>query len=405
MTQPPSRVETIGAQLAAALADAMEGDPGRWTKSWNATGSAVPHNPVSGAVYTGTNRLVLARARRALDYETGAWATYRQWQSKECQVRRGSHGVQVIRAFRTSCCDDKGCDGECGRRPRTAMRSFTVFNSSQIDGDEIPQHPRYGPHVPVAQWQHSEITAAFEALGADWRTGGNEAYYSPVSDKIVTPPPEAFASAGGYASTVAHEHAHWTGHSTRLDRPLVEVAASVEARAREELVAELAAVVVCNSLGMEHEPVANHAAYLKHWAGHLRSEKGSSILFSASSAASRAAEYIVEDIERSQERDSLAAADTTATPQTLLRPAQAAAEAPEPAPMAQRPPEAAGEAPGGVSDDERRRVARWMLTRAAAQPGADTERAAAVIAALLDLDVADMGAARSDRRRVLEMTL
>ena len=267
--------------------------------------------------------------------------------------------------------------------------------------------------MPVAQWEHAAITATFETLGADWRrqAGGDRACYDPLSDRIVTPAPEAFVSAGGYASTVAHEHAHWTGHSARLDRPLVEAAASVEARAREELIAELASVVVCNSLGMDHEPVPNHAAYLKHWAGHLRSEKGSSALFAASNAATRAAEYIVGAIERSQERDSLAAADTT---ETLQGPARAAVEAPaaaqaphepqEAAQMFRWPPEAAGEAPGGVSDDERMRVARWMLNRAAAQPGADTERAAATIAALLDLDVEDLSAERPDRQRVLEMT-
>ena len=374
-----SRVETIGAQLAGALASAIESDPGAWTKTWNATGAAVPHNPVSGAAYSGTNRLVLAGARGALGYDTGAWATYRQWQSADCQVRRGSHGVQIIRAFVVSCCDDKQCDEDCGRRSRSAMRSYTVFNAGQCDG-EIPQHPRYGQHYTAPTWEHSEVTATFEAVGADWRTGGDQPYYDPLADEIVTPPPEAFVSVGGYAATVAHEHAHWTGHSTRLNRPPVEVAASVEARAHEELIAELAAVTICNSLGLEHEPARNHAAYLKHWAGHLKSESGASVLFAASSAATKAASFVVDAIERSQEASSAARA--------AAEPVGAAQAAPEP-----------------IGAEERLKVARWMLERAAAEPGADLERAAVTVAALLDLDVEDLHAERPVRRTQLEVSL
>ena len=440
MADKPTRVDAVGAQMAAAMAAAIENDPGNWTRSWNTLGAATPHNPVSKAVYSGINRFVLAVAAIELHHPTGAWATYRQWQSKECQVRRGTHGVHIVRAFEHRCCKDPDCDrgSECGRRSRWGLRAHTVFNAVQVDGD-VPRDERFSADVAAPEWDHAAITEMFGALGAAWHHGGNRAYYSLTADEIHTPVPEAFRSAGGYASTVAHEHVHWTGHTSRLSRPYfqsVEAAIAEGARAREELVAELGAVVVCNSLGLEHEPVDNHAAYLAHWAGHLRSEDGPALVFAASAAATKAATFIVDRIDAHQRRSDAAAEQTqdAAHPgQFVLLPAIAAPEAPErpaaapdvperPAAASEQQPVAVPEAPerpvaaraeanGSPSDaasrQERLMVARWMMARAK-QQGADAERSAAQIAVLLDVDPRDLdGPAQTApaRGRALEVTL
>ena len=314
MAAKQDRVEAVGAQIAAAMADAIEDDPGRWTKSWNTLGASIPHNPVSGAVYSGVNRWVLAVAAIELGYPTGAWATYRQWQGAECQVQRGNHGVCIVRAFEYRCCKDPDCErgSLCDSRPRWGMRVHTVFNAEQVDG-EVPRDERFAEFT-APEWDHESITETFSAVGAQWRhDGADRAFYSVNTDTIHTPVPEAFHSAGGYASTVAHEHVHWTGHSSRLRRPYFE---SVEntvvegARAREELVAELGAVIVCNTLGLEHEPVANHAAYLKQWAQTLRSQDGPAVIHAAAAAATRAAGFIVTGIEAHRSRDDAAANST-----------------------------------------------------------------------------------------------
>ena len=440
MADKPTRVDAIGAQMAAAMAASIENDPGNWTRSWNTLGAAIPHNPVSEAVYSGINRFVLGVAAIELDHPTGAWATYKQWQSKECQVRRGTHGVHIVRAFEHRCCKDPDCDrgSDCGRRSRWGLRAHTVFNAAQVDGD-VPRDERFSADVAAPEWDHAAITEMFGALGAAWHHGGNRAYYSLTADEIHTPVPEAFHSAGGYASTVAHEHVHWTGHTSRLSRPYfqaVEAAIAAGARAREELVAELGAVVVCNSLGLEHEPVDNHAAYLAHWASHLRSDNGPALVFAASAAATKAATFIVDRIDAHRCRADAAAEQTqdaahpgqlvllpavaapeaperpTAAPEAPARPAAASEQQPVAVPEApERPVAARAEANGSPSDDasqeERLMVARWMMARAK-QQGADTERSAAQIAVLLDLDPRDLdGPAQTApaRRRALEVTL
>lgn len=429
------RVEAVGAQIAAAMADAIEGDPGQWTKSWNTLGASVPHNPVSGAVYSGINRWVLAVAAIEFGYPTGAWATYRQWQSADCQVQRGNHGVYIVRAFEYRCCKDPDCDrgSLCDNRPRWGMRVHTVFNAEQVQG-EIPRDERFAEFT-TPQWDHESITGTFAAMGANWRhDGGGRAFYSRNSDTIHTPVPEAFHSAGGYASTVAHEHVHWTGHPSRLSRPFfesVENAVAEGARAREELVAELGAVVVCNTLGLEHEPVANHAAYLKHWAQDLRSEDGPAVIHAASAAATRAAAFIVNGIETARSRD-----DATAEhePPAVEGPPQeahagqlvllpCAGDPPQPHTTPQTPPQpqtipetpprpvaARAQVTGAAAEashDERLRVTRSMMARAADQPDCDAD-ATEDIAALLDIDPADLThpVNRSPRRpSALEVTL
>ena len=152
MASNQDRVEAVGAQIAASMADAIEGDPGRWTKSWNTLGASIPHNPVSGAVYSGLNRWVLAVAAIEFGYPTGSWATYRQWQSAECQVQRGNHGVYIVRAFEYRCCKDPDCERRslCENRPRWGLRVHTVFNASQVEG-EIPRDERFAEFT-TPQW-------------------------------------------------------------------------------------------------------------------------------------------------------------------------------------------------------------------------------------------------------------
>lgn len=457
MASKQDRVEAVGAQIAAAMADAIEGDPGRWTKSWNTLGASIPHNPVSGAVYSGLNRWVLAVAAIEFGYPTGAWATYRQWQSADCQVQRGNHGVYIVRAFEYRCCKDPDCDqgSLCESRPRWGMRVHTVFNAEQVDG-EIPRDERFAEFT-TPQWDHESITETFRALGAEWRhDGGGRAFYSINTDIIHTPVPEAFHCAGGYASTVAHEHVHWTGHSSRLARPYfesVENAIAEGARAREELVAELGAVIVCNTLGLEHEPVDNHAAYLKHWAKTLRSEDGPAVIHAASTAATRAAAFIVKGIEAHRSRDDATEHITPTAEQppqeapagqlVLLpfqEPAEAAGERPQDSQEAaqaagrpqeaqeaaredaQEPAQAAGrrqesqdaalaaqEAVAGTGIDiasrqERLRVARWMMDRAVAGYGSEVA-AAAQIAALLEIEPDEIAESTPAGSRAMEVGL
>lgn len=302
-----SKVTEVLAVTAAKLADLME-TAEEWTRPYNQIGQYVSHNPVSGVVYSGVNRMFLGAATAAFGYERGAYSTYQQWQNAECQVRKGEKGVKIVRGFRTKCCPDAPADDReecyCGGPRRTGMALHTVFNAGQVEG-EPPVDARFDS--PVPEWDYQSIQEVFSHLGANWKEGAGIPWYIPDEDLIVTPPPAAFDTPGMYAGTVAHEYVHWSGHPSRCGRwetgqPGCDGVEEYldDRRGEEEIIAELGAQVVVNSLGLEHEPLINSAAYLKAWAKQLRGENGPRLLTRFSGQAHKAAAYIVEGIENAK---------------------------------------------------------------------------------------------------------
>ena len=114
---------------------------------------------------------------------------------------------------------------------------------------------------------------AHVALAGGLKHGGDRAYYTPMADAIQMPKAEDFKGSDNaqklarYAHTLCHEFSHATGHHSRLRRDLLNGKSS-EKYAREELVAEISAVICCASLGIETEG-PQHATYLKGWANRV----------------------------------------------------------------------------------------------------------------------------------------
>ena len=86
----------------------------------------------------------------------------------------------------------------------------------------------------------SEILPQAEALiaatGADFRIGGDQAFYNVTDDCVCVPPPSRYFEPINWNRTAFHELGHWTGHQTRLDRDQSGRFGS-DKYAREELVA------------------------------------------------------------------------------------------------------------------------------------------------------------------------
>ena len=370
-----THVKDLTNAMAATLADALEREDTAWTKPYHASGPSAPHNPVTARPYTGINWLFLAAAGNAFAFDYGGWATYRQWQKADCQVRKGERSVRVIRVASSKCCDNKACrEGAlCGETPRKWVVPYSVFNATQVDG-EVPVAPGY--ERPPRSWSASEVTEMFRMTGSEWKFQPDIVpHYDRSTDVITTPPPDAFDDAAGWASTVAHEHAHWTGHSTRTGRHK-RALTGPEGRPREEMVAELAAVVICSALGIEHSPVSHHAKYLKYWARHLRGADGGSALVAAAAESSRAAGLVVDAITVGiQEREAVSAAARAAVVDDRAgsRPLGIAARALPTAP------------PVDPTLPARTAVAGWLVSRATAAGGVAHPVAAQQFGALLSV--------------------
>jgi len=100
---------------------------------------------------------------------------------------------------------------------------------------------------------------------------------------------QLFDSSAALYATWAHETVHSTGHESRLKRSMAHRFGS-RGYAREELVAELGAFLICNRLEISSS-TQNHAAYLEHWIEVLK--EGPSVLFKVLSDATKASNLIL----------------------------------------------------------------------------------------------------------------
>ena len=278
---------TVTNRIIAAL---EQGTP-PWICPWQKDARSVPRNLVSGKPYRGVNFIMLSIEAMAAAYSDSRWLTFRQANQLGAHVRKGEHGVQIVfyklherDDHGSADTDPAGCHDT--KRVIPLLKSYTVFNASQVDG--LPERCQL-LHTPPL-WQ--PLDAAEMLLGASGaviKHGGNRAFYQPVGDTIQLPPKEAFPMPSAYYGTALHELCHWTGHSSRLNRVLGS-RHHIEAYAYEELVAEIGAAFLCAHSGLEAG--LEHASYVDHWLDALRRDKR--LIFVAAGAAQKAADFVLE---------------------------------------------------------------------------------------------------------------
>jgi len=264
-----------------AMIAALEAGTAPWVKPWDSTtGSAMPHNGITGRNYNGINVLVLMLAQHKGGYGSNGWVTYNQAANAGGNVRRGEKGTHVV--FWNFL--EKEKDGKLERIPMA--KPFTVFNVEQCE------------NLPVKVWEAPTLSddvadALVQAAGVKVVIGGNAACYIPAQDMVRMPPREAFKSLDGYRSTLLHEATHWTGHKSRLDRDFTG-RFGTEAYAVEELIAELGAAFLCARLGVNQDGGLRHNAdYIGEWLKVLKQDKRA--IFTASSAAQKASTFLMPE--------------------------------------------------------------------------------------------------------------
>ena len=299
---PRDHYAAVTEQVVAAL----EAGTLPWRKPWDpdkAGGSGMPRNAVTGARYRGVNVLMLGMSPLAFRSGDPRWATYRQAQERGWQVRKGERATTAYFYKRLEVRGEADAAGsEDATRRIPMLRAFSLFHLSQIDGapDHVP------PTVAEAPWRAPDATKAIVAnSGAVVRIGGDQAFYSPVTDHIQMPPMAAFHSAAGWSNTIVHELAHWSGAETRLNRDLRNRFGSHD-YAREELRAEIANTMVAAELNLPDHDLPNTAAYVAHWVERLRSDRKE--IFRAAAEAQRIADYLLAFHPDYAERHGLAGA-------------------------------------------------------------------------------------------------
>ena len=293
---PPTENNTLPqhdvyARVTAKILTDLENGELTWRKPWNSdhlAGQVMRPLRWNDIPYTGINTLMLWATAAEQGYNSRYWMTFKQATDLKANVRKGEKGTQIVYADKFTK-EEQGSDGELKTSQIPFLKSYTVFNATQIDGlsDAFYQIPE--PIASSQEQRNQVLEAYFAQTKADIYTG-REASYSITTDRIQMPPFESFETPESYYAILAHEITHWTRHPNRLDRDLGRKHYGDEGYAKEELVAELGACFLAADLGFEPMPEAKHAAYIQSWLKVLKDDKR--FIFSAASHAQKAVEFL-----------------------------------------------------------------------------------------------------------------
>lgn len=255
-------------EFAAKIIEHLKAGTAPWQRPWHPGKTlAAPHNPASGTVYRGMNRVHLALS----GYDDPRWMTLRQANEQGLSILPGSKATPVV-YFQFNKEQDKldkegnpilGEDGKPQKQSveldKPIIRFAHVFNAEQIEGI-----PPIELTDKAFEWEpHEKAENILSTSGANIRHDqSNRAFYRYATDSIHLPPRENFEEPGQYYGTALHELGHWTRHSSRLDRENGPFGS--EMYAREELRAEIASWMLGQDIGIPHDP-EQHAAYVGSW--------------------------------------------------------------------------------------------------------------------------------------------
>lgn len=276
-------MQSIYEQVTVKIVAELEAGVVPWVKPWTSKGgnTDIPVNAATGRRYSGVNVLLLWGAAIDKGYTVGKWLTYLQARGLGGQVRKGEHAEHIVFASHV---EKHDADGELEQRYRL-LKFYAVFNVAQMDS--LPAGAcSSAPARPI-----DEALAGAErfitTLGATIHHGSSKAAYSRQADAILLPLRESFETDAHYIATALHEHAHWTGHKSRLDRDLNGRFAD-QAYAAEELIAELTAAFLCAHLSVPGK--LRHPEYIAAWLDVLKSDQQA--IFTAAARATEAADYL-----------------------------------------------------------------------------------------------------------------
>lgn len=261
-------------------------------------------NPVTNKEYTGAvNKFILQTFATKYNWHDHRWCTYAQAKAKGWHVKAGEKGTKIefwsmydTKSRRILSIGEANKllleDANAKKRIRMVAKSYVVFNAEQIEGIPLLEKSR-SSIAPSEQITLKKIETIAGGMGVPIENKGNVSLYNKTRDVIYMPPLDKFVSVSDYAAVLLHELSHSTMHPSRLNRSC-EGEFKLEARAKEELRAEISSVFMMSELDLTYgsQHLDNHKAYIQSWIELL--ENNPEELFQAIKEAEKIQEYMME---------------------------------------------------------------------------------------------------------------
>ena len=315
------------AQMMVTRLEEMKGQ--QWEKGWLDGGGrtqGLPQN-LSGRRYSGHNDFFLQLHTAINGYDAPVYATYKQIRDAGATVNKGEKAMPVI-YWNISHKDENGqkisdeafdamTKAEQAKvKTIPIMMGYYVWNLQQTNFAEVKpeQYAKVtgqfkAPHVADTKgmYESKEFDAMIDKQA--WvckikNVEGAGASYSPSKDEITVPmkaqfkihdtPEEVYKDGMEYYSSIAHEMAHSTGVEKRLGRDM-EGHFGDPKYAKEELVAELTAAMVGNTMGFDKRILDNNAKYVDGWMDTLKKEPR--FILSVMADVNKASKMILDHVD------------------------------------------------------------------------------------------------------------
>ena len=336
-TQPQAKVEhkTMAEKAVERFSEMMisrleEMKGQQWEKGWIDGGGktqGLPQN-LSGRRYSGHNDFFLQLHTAMNSYAMPVYATFKQIHEAGATINKGEKAMPVIywnithRDENGQKVTDEQYDAmtkaeqeKCKSIP--IMMGYYCYNLDQTNFKEVKpeQYARLQEQFKAPEIKDTKgmfISPEFDAMieKQAWvckinTIEGSGAFYSKSKDEITVPlkaqfnihedPKEVYKDGMEYYSSLVHEMAHSTGIDTRLSRDM-EGRFGDKKYAKEELVAELSAAMVGNSMGFDKRILDNNAKYVDSWIDTLKQEP--KFIISVMADVSKASGMILDHVDK-----------------------------------------------------------------------------------------------------------
>lgn len=290
-------------KLVEEIINRIEKQGLEWKKGWTPE-MLLPKNPSSNVTYKGRNILKTFNAALVNEYNDPRWVTFKQAQDEGWKIKPGAKSIILEKWIFEK--EEKQKNPETGKEEKVKIKLdtpvpnyFRVFNARDVEGI---------PPLDLKPLEKNETLRIAEEFIKSSKvpiieTAQPDAFYTPSRDKILIPLRETFESQESYLATVLHEMVHSTGKE--LNRDIINTFGT-EKYAKEELVAELGAMMLQGKLGikLEDNHIDNHGAYLQSWIKVLKNDFNE--LFKASIEAEKASELLYNrylELNKSKEKE------------------------------------------------------------------------------------------------------
>ena len=234
--------------------------------------------------------------------EPGAYVTWKKLKELGGKMKEGEEWDdrkrQIVKVW-TKVVPLKDKDGnividEDGKEKTRQSRGLRYENVVNVKYTTLPPKKRIKRQSPARKRTADIIIKGYlaESGVALVNECSDRAFYSPMLDSVTVPVIEQFKEQAEYYSTVFHELGHSTGHESRLNRFDKSARFGNEPYAKEELIAEFTAAILCNYTEVGNaKSERNSAAYIKNWSNAIKNDP--KMFTTASYAADKAARLII----------------------------------------------------------------------------------------------------------------